>query len=162
MIEDIMSYTSKHQIPGYLVLIDFQKAFDTVEWDFLFNTLKAYKFGPNFISWIKLLYTEIESCTLNNRYLSQNFKLSRGIRQGCPISALPFLLVAEILSRKLKANDDAKGLQINRYEYKVIQVADDTTIFVKDLESLNNAIKLFHIFLSLFSIQKSFQNLKIV
>ena len=102
VMEDVMSYTSKHQIPGYLVLIDFQKAFDTVEWDFLFNTLKAYKFGPNFISWIKLLYTEIGSCTLNNEYLSQNFKLSRGIRQGCPVLALLFLLVVEILSRKLK------------------------------------------------------------
>ena len=143
IIEDIVSYTSKNHIPGYLVLIDFQKAFDTVEWNFLFDALKAYKFGPNFISWIKLLYTEIRSCTLNNGYLSQNFKLSRGIRQGCPISALLFLLVAEILSRKLIANSDAKGLQINNYEYKVIQLADDTTIFVKDLESLNNAIKLF-------------------
>ena len=44
-------------IPGLLVLIDFQKAFDTVEWKFLFRSLKSYNFGPTFRSWIKILYT---------------------------------------------------------------------------------------------------------
>ena len=64
------------------MLIDFQKALDTVEWDFLFETLKAYQFGPVFRSWISLLYTEISSCTMNNGYLSKNFNLSCGIRQA--------------------------------------------------------------------------------
>ena len=140
MIEDMITYTSKQNLPGLLILIDFQKAFDTVEWDFLFDTLKSYNFGPNITSWINLLYTDISSCTINNGYLSKNFKLSRGIRQGCPISALLFILVAEILSLKLKFNETAKGISIDGHLYKVIQLADDTTIFMKNVESLIVAI----------------------
>ena len=64
-----------------------------------------------------------------------------GIRQGCPISALLFILVAEILSLRLKSNELARGINIDNYEYKVSQLADDTTIFMKDIESLTVAIK---------------------
>ena len=97
-IEDILLLSKKHNISGLLVLIDFEKAFDTVEWDFLFESLKSFNFGQTFRAWIKLLYTNISSCTINNGYFSRNFTLGRGIRQGCPLSALLFILVAEILS----------------------------------------------------------------
>ena len=102
IIEDMIEYTNKNDILGLLVLIDFEKAFDTIEWDFLFKTLKSYNFDKTFINWIKLLYSNITACTINNRYLSRNFTLERGIRQGCPLSALLFILVAEILSINLR------------------------------------------------------------
>ena len=50
IIEDIMHYTSEYNISGLLVLIDFEKAFDTIEWDFLFRALQSYKFGSGFVS----------------------------------------------------------------------------------------------------------------
>ena len=126
-----------------LGLIDFEKAFDTVEWDFLFATLRQFNFDPIFITWIQLLYTNISACTTNNGYLSKRFPLSRGIRHGCPISALLFILVAEVLSIKIRTNDEIKGIQINGFEYKIIQLADDTTIFVNDLNSLEVSISEF-------------------
>ena len=132
----MIQYTNKNDIPGLLVLIDCEKAFDTIEWDFLFKTLKSYNFGKTFIDWIKLLYSNITACTINNGYLSCNFILERGIRQGCPLSALLFILVAEILSINLRSNQKAKGIIIDGLEYKIIQLADDTTIFTKDLDSL--------------------------
>ena len=135
-IEDIMYLSKKYNIPGLLVLIDFEKAFDTIEWDFLFESLKAYNFGQTFRAWIKLLYTNISSCTINNGHFSRNFILGRGIRQGCPLSALLFILVAEILSIKLRANKDAKGITIDNWEYKIFQLADDTTILTQNLDSL--------------------------
>ena len=125
---------------GLLVLIDFEKAFDTVEWDFLFESLKSYNFGQTFRAWIKLLYTNISSSTINDGYFSRNFTLVRGIPQGCPLSALLFNLVAEILSTKLRANKHAKGITIDNWEYKIFQLADDTTILAKDLESLKRTI----------------------
>ena len=87
-------------------------------------------------SWIKLLYTNISSCTINNGHFSRNFTLGRGIRQGCPLSALLFILIAEILSIKLRANKDAKGITIDNWEYKIFQLADDTTILTQNLDSL--------------------------
>ena len=59
IIEDILSYTTTKHIPGLLILIDFEKAFDTVEWNFLFKSLKSYNIGSEFISWVKLLYNNI-------------------------------------------------------------------------------------------------------
>ena len=135
-IEDIILLSGKFNISGLLVLIDFKKAFDTVEWDFVFKSLKSYNFGQMFRAWIKLLYTNISSYTINNGYFSRNFTLGRGIRQGCPLSALLFILVAEILSIKLRANKGAKGITIDNWENKIFQLADDTTILAKDLKSL--------------------------
>ena len=96
IIDDIVSFTSQQNHSGIITIIDFEKAFDTIEWPFLFQTLKAFNVGENFINWIKLLYNNNFSCVSNNGYLSDYFQLNRGIRQGCPILALLFLLVAEL------------------------------------------------------------------
>ena len=50
------------------MLVDFEKAFDTIEWSFLNGTLKAFNFGEKFINWINLLYTNILSCVSNNGF----------------------------------------------------------------------------------------------
>ena len=69
--------------------------------------------------------------------------LTRGIRQGCPISALLFILVAEILAINVRTNLNIKGLTINNCEFKLAQLADDTTLFLADLDSLKTAIEMF-------------------
>ena len=142
-IEDIINYTSLKNVPGTLALIDFQKAFDTVEWPWLFQTLKRFNSGECFISWIRLLYTNISSCVSNNGYISNYFTLTRGIRQGCPISALLFILVAEVLAINIRTNLNIKGLTTNNCEFKIAQLADDTTLFLADLDSLETAIEMF-------------------
>ena len=161
-IEDILLLSKKHNISGLLVLIDFEKAFDTVEWDFLFETLKSFNFGQTFRAWIKLLYTNISSCTINNGYFSRNFTLGRGIRQGCPLSALLFILVAEILSINLRANKEAKGITIDNWEYKIFQLADDTTILAKDLESLKLIITVFFKFQKISGLKLNLDKCEIV
>ena len=83
---------------GILMFLDFEKAFDSVEWNFLFKTLKKFDFGDNFISWMRILYTKPVFRLKNNGWMSRNCSMFRGIRQGCPISALLYILVAEILA----------------------------------------------------------------
>ena len=162
IIEDVMQYTTQNGVAGLIVLIDFEKAFDTIEWDFLFDALKSYNIGSVFLSWVKLLYSDITSCTINNGYLSNNFELSRGIRQGCPISALLFILVAEILSIKLRAYEKAKGITINKVEFKICQLADDTTIFAKDLMSLQAFISQFTLFQNLSGLKLNLEKSEII
>ena len=140
IIDDIMSYTNLKQTQGYIILLDFEKAFDSAEWSFLFKTLKAFNFGPNFIKWIEIVYNSIESCVSNNGYFSQYFKLNRGIRQGCPISALLFLLVVEVMAVVIRNKKLINGINIENKEYKICQLADDTTIFVRDIESVVHLI----------------------
>ena len=48
-IFDIMDFTVKENIPGLLIFVDFQKAFDSIEWDFLVSCLEAFNFGRDFI-----------------------------------------------------------------------------------------------------------------
>lgn len=68
--------------------------------------------------------TDISACAGNNGKYSEYFILSRSIRQGCPISALLFLLVVEILENKIRNNDTIKGINLNNEIYKFAMMAD--------------------------------------
>ena len=74
-IYDVMDLTGKENIPGLMLFIDFQKAFDSVEWDFLFKCLEAFNFGPDFLHCVKVFYKNIHSCILNNGMTSSFFTL---------------------------------------------------------------------------------------
>ena len=161
-LEDLIIYTDKFQIPGYFVLIDFKKAFDSIEWDFLFNALHKFNFGPQFIKWIKILYNDISSCVGNNGYYSSYFKLTRGIRQGCPISALLFLIMAEIMAIKLRQSNNIKGITINGETYKVKMLADDTSLILKDMASIELAIKEFQAFSKFSGLQLNLDKTEII
>lgn len=80
-IQDIIDYADLYKIEGAIIFIDFSKAFDSLEWDFMFGTLKHFRFNESFISWVKALYSDIQTCVMNNGWVSENFKNSRGIRQ---------------------------------------------------------------------------------
>ena len=58
-----MHFTKEKNIPGVAVLLDFEKAFDSIEWNFIHKT---FNFGLDLRQWIKVFYTDISSCVLNN------------------------------------------------------------------------------------------------
>ena len=78
IISDLMDKLEEDDIPGLLMLVDFEKAFDTVEWPFIEKTLEFYSFGRTFRKWIKSFYTDITSAVINNGHLSEFFLLERG------------------------------------------------------------------------------------
>ena len=79
LITDIMKVTELESIPGLAIFIDFKKAFDTVDWNFLFRTLQAFNFGPCIQKWIRTFYTNCSSCFTNNGFVSQFFtRVSKG------------------------------------------------------------------------------------
>ena len=87
-----------NNITGYITLIDFEKAFDNIEWSLLGQCLTHFNFGKTFITWIKVLYQNIKSCVGNNGYYTESFDVSWSVRQGCPTSALLFIRVAELVA----------------------------------------------------------------
>ena len=137
-----MQYTENNNIPGLLLMIDFEKAFDTVSWKFINKTLNFFNFGPSFIQWISVFQENICSSVSQAGHLSNFFKLGRGCRQGDPISSYIFLLCVEILALKLKSNPDIKGINIDDTEYLLSQHADDTLVILDGTEkSLREIIK---------------------
>ena len=101
-----------YQIEGAIISVDFTKAFDSLEWNFMINTLKHFGFNESFINWVKTLYTDIQTCVMNNGWVSEMFKNTREIRQGPPLSALLFVLSVEVMASRLRNNKDNKGFQI--------------------------------------------------
>ena len=94
-----------------------------------------------FISYVKLLYTNITSSVINNGHCTETFKPERGIRQGCPASSNLFILCAELLSCNIRRNANIKGIEIAEYVYKIVQFADDKLIISRDLEGIKESLR---------------------
>ena len=143
---DIISHVNENNMHGILSYIDFQKAFDTVNWNFMHKVLEKMNFGQYFRRCIKLFYNNIESCIINNGTASSFFKPTRGIRQGCPISANIFIIIVEILAYAIRTNKRISGIIIDGCEFKISQYADDTCLYLLDEASLKTALMVFQIF----------------
>ena len=78
---------------------------------------------------------------LNRGYMTNYFRVSRGVRQGCPLSPLLFILCVEILAQKIRQNPKITGIELPySCEAKLSQFADDTTLICKDTLSLQGII----------------------
>ena len=135
LIDSIINYTNTEKIPGLLLFVDFEKAFDSIEWSFIEKTLKYYNFGTSLVTWVKVFYTDISSCVLNNGWSSDFFNLGRGVRQGCPLSPYLFILCAEILGNTVRKDNEVRGIKIFHTECKLSQYADDTTMILDGSKS---------------------------
>ena len=140
MLLDLMEYMDETQTEGFLLSLDIEKAFDSIDHEFIFEALKAFGFGTNFIQWTKIIMKRGKSCAINNGYTSRYFELKRGTRQGDPISGYLFILALELLSICIRNHPGIEGIPINGMEYKLSQYADDTTVTVKNTESIKNVL----------------------
>ena len=141
-ILDILDYKKAKNLQGLLLFIDFEKAFDSLEWDFLIKCLKLFNFGPDFIRWVNIFYSNIQSCTINNGLCSHYFNIG----QGDPLSAYLFVTAVEILAIAVRNQENIKGININGLETKLLQFADDTTAVLSDLNSARALFKLLESF----------------
>ena len=147
MIDSFIKYTAEKNIPGLLLFLDFEKAFDTLEWSFIRKTFQHFGFGTSLLNWIKVFYCDIESCILNNGWASNFFKLGRGVRQGCPLSPYLFILSVEILADAIRQKKEIRGITLNGKEIKLSQYTDDTTLILGGSKnSFLEALKMIELF----------------
>ena len=144
LVSDVIEFSNEKNLDGILLSLDYEKAFDTAEHKFLFECLQLYNFGPDFIKWIKTLYKKSEIYIKNNGYLSENIHPSRGVKQGCPISAMLFILIVETLAISIRNNKNIEGIQINhngkKIDIKITQYADDTVIILKNIDMIKETM----------------------
>jgi hypothetical protein len=131
LAQNIISHMKENQQEGIMMGIDYEKAFDTIEWTYITKSMKHFNFPPIFIEWIKTLYNNISTGILNNGHSSQFFHPSRGVRQGCPLSPILFVIGVELLATSIRQNNKIKGIYLGEHEVKISQFADDTTFYLK-------------------------------
>ena len=140
---DIIEYCKANNKVGLLLLIDFEKAFDSVSHSFIIKTLKFFGYGYSFIKWINLILHDLSSCINHCGNVTERFKVGRSCRQGDPISPYLFILCAEILALKIRQNQGVKGFRIGNWQHKVDMYADDLTCYLDGSEeSLRQTINI--------------------
>ena len=142
LTRDVIEYFIKNNKNAAIMLADFTKAFDVLDIRFLNLCLEKFNFGESFRKWISVLYTHISSSVLVNGWISKSFDIERGIRQGCPLSSLLFILAAEFMANRVRENNSIKPIIINECDFnlKLLQYADDTLFFVPDVTSLKEIL----------------------
>lgn len=140
-LRDCVEIAQREDLDAFMISLDQTKAFDRVSWNFLFKLLHKMKFGSKFIRWIKLLYTNISSNVKINGVTSKSFLLERGVRQGCPLSPLLYVLYSEIIALLVNTDPEIKGICVNSTEVKLSQYADDLTAILRGIKSLHALFK---------------------
>ena len=120
-----MHYYNIKNIPGILISFDFMKAFDMLQWETMYISLKKFGFGEKFIDLVRILYNKPISCVINNGHWSEWFPLSRACRQGCCFSPSIFTICIEMLGIGIRQNKLIEGIRIGNSEVKAGQYADD-------------------------------------
>ena len=128
LIYDLINYLNTKNKPGLLLCLDFEKAFDSLDWRFIFRALRAFGFGKDLCRWIDTFYKNIKSKVIVNGQTTQWFTVERGCRQGDPISPYIFIFCVEILAIMIREDSDIKVIWINKVEHKISQFADDTQL----------------------------------
>lgn len=98
----------------------------------MFKLLEKFGFGKNFISWVSLLYSSPQACVHTNSQHSAYFPLSRGTRQGCPLSPLSFASVIEPLAIMLKTSTHLQDIRQGNMEHRVSLYADNLLLYITD------------------------------
>ena len=125
------------------MLIDFNKAFDSISHEFLNNTLELMGFGEDMREWIKIFFNKREANVLINGHLSSTIKLEQGVPQGDVVSPYIFLLMVEILLIKISKTKHLTGVKYASTEDRASGFADDCTLFLERTEqNLRNCINI--------------------
>lgn len=140
LVLDILDYSDLIQDESFILFLDFHKAFDSVEHQFIFKTLDLFGFGEHFKKSVRTLYASGHSSIKLPHGTTKRFRMGRGIRQGCPVSPDLFLLPMQILANLIEKSS-LKGIAIAGKVISLSQLADDTTLFLQDRDQIDIAIK---------------------
>ncbi|GJY98751.1 RNA-directed DNA polymerase, eukaryota [Tanacetum coccineum] len=140
ILDELLQWCKHKRKRAMIFKVDFEKAFDSVKWDYLIDTLRAFGFGQKWCSWINGCFETATGSVLVNGSPTSEFQFHRGLKQGDPISPFLFILIMETLHLSFKRVIEAnlfKGISINAsFSISHLFYADDV-VFIGEWNSSN-------------------------
>lgn len=140
----------KQKRPALFLKLDIHKAFDTVNWSYLLEVMRALGFGHRWREWVSILFCTATSTTLLNGQHGPSFSHGRGVRQGDPLSPMLFILAMDPLQRLLDLATQQgilSPLPPTAARWRISMYADDAAIFTNpikdDLEAIKQILQVF-------------------
>lgn len=118
--------------PTAAISLDAEKAFDRLEWRYMFLTLKTFGFGQTFVRWIDILYKGPQAVVRTNGLISSYFTLHKGTWQGSALSPGLFCLALGPLAAAIRKNQNIHGVKINESTHKLLLYADNILWLASD------------------------------
>jgi hypothetical protein len=128
----MISYAEAEEIDGVIVALDQEKAYDRVRHDYMWKALDTYGMPKSFTDAVKALYDKPKTLVIVNGVMSEPFTVTRGVRQGDPLSCLLFDLAIEPLACMMRASPDITGYNVPSLDHNLIvnMFADDTIVYL--------------------------------
>jgi len=168
LLEEIIEEANNSKKESFLITLDAQKAFDSVDHDYLIEILKLYKFPKEYIRWIQILYTDLNASVLVNGFTTAKFKIEQSVKQGDALSCVLFILAIEPLIQGIKRNPLIKPVLIQSKtsdrveEIKTATYADDITSLTSNKESIQVIIDEYESFSTFSGIKLNVQKTEIL
>ena len=134
-IDDMLEYDRQKKRNNILLAVDFKQAFDRLNCDYILKVFELYNFGEYFRNWMVVIFNNRSSLAKNGGHISQTFPVKSGVRQGCALSSLIFILATNLLAEKIIQEKKIKGIEYpnDRGNLKIRMFADDCTLFGRDI-----------------------------
>ena len=141
-IRQLSEKTYRFNEKAHLCFIDLQKAFDSVNRKQLWKALKEHKVDSNLIKVIKSFYVKPEGMVRINGQTTSKFNIDVGVRQGCILSPLLFIILMNSISKRCKG---MRSIQIGMWKLrpvllKMLAFADDLVVFGKTQRDLQHNV----------------------
>ncbi|KAF1321893.1 putative Pollike protein, partial [Globisporangium splendens] len=141
-LADLQDLVTSRDEEAYALFLDFEKAFDRVNWDYMFRVLERMGCGSDFLQWVRLLYTEPQAHLVINQNIQPALFPTRGVKQGDPLSALLFLLTIEPLGNLLRSHEEFGVCLTEDHTSTSVFFADDTTLLGGSIASVQAQLEL--------------------
>nr|KYP49583.1 LINE-1 reverse transcriptase isogeny [Cajanus cajan] len=134
VVNEVIDEVKRMKKPIIFFKVDFEKAYDSVSWEYLIYMLQRLGFNHKWIGWIRECLNTAFLSVLVNGSPTDEFPMRRGLRQGDPLAPFLFTIVAEGLSglmREAEKHNRFNSVKVgqNQVEVSLVQYADDTMFF---------------------------------
>ena len=113
LIEEIINLYNERKQKAYLITLDAQKAFDSVDHSYLKRCLKAFGFPETYIDQVETVYTGLKASVLINGHFTETINIDQSVKQGDSLSCALFIIAIEPLLRQFKESRGIKPLILN-------------------------------------------------